>query len=148
MLTCLRLAAVEDVVRTVGSATEDTARAAASVVDQPIQRAGDVIAAGGQAVKEASEALYENIPSARLPKFEPFEDLGTDLNLDIDGPDLSSIDVDVPSVRFELPKLKGLEIGEVTDSLFGDYTKKYTEQELLQRRKFRGYAAPQGMFKV
>ena len=138
-------AAVEDVVRTVGSATEDTARAAAQVVDQPIQRAGAVIAAGGQAVKEASEALYESVPT---PEFESFGDLGTDLNLDIDGPDLSSIDVDLPSVRFEMPKLKGLEIGEVTDSLFGDYTKKYTEQELLQRRKFRGYAAPQGMFKV
>jgi hypothetical protein len=130
------------------AALEDAIRAGAAVVDQPIQRAGAVIAAGGQAVKEASEALYESIPSAPLPEFEPFEGLGTGLNLDIDGPDLSSIDVDVPSVRFELPKLKGLEIGEVTDSLFGDYTKKYTEQELLQRRKFRGYAAPQGMFKV
>ena len=141
-------AALEDAIKAGGSATEDVVRAAASVVDQPIQRAGDVIAAGGQAVKEASEEVYENIPSVPTPEFEPFEGLGTDLNLNIDGPDLSSIDVDVPSVRFELPKLKGLEIGEVTDSLFGDYTKKYTEQELLQRRKFRGYAAPQGMFKV
>lgn len=142
------LAAVEDVVRTVGSATEDTARAAAQVVDQPIQRAGDVIAAGGQAVKEGAEALYENIPSVPTPEFEPFGDLGTDLNFNVEGPDLPSIDVDLPSVRFEMPKLKGLEVGEVTDSLFGDYTKKYTEQELLQRRKFRGYSAPQGMFKV
>ena len=138
-------AALEDAIRAGGSATEDVVRAGAAVVDQPIQRAGGVIAAGGQAVKEGFEEVYENIP---VPEFEPFEGLGTDLNLNIDGPDLSSIDVDVPSVRFELPKLKGLEIGEVTDSLFGDYTKKYTEQELLQRRKFRGYAAPQGMFKV
>jgi len=141
-------AALEDAIKAGGSAAEDVVRAGASVVDQPIQRAGAVIAAGGQAVKEASEALYESVPSVPTPEFEPFGDLGTDLNLDIDGPDLSSIDVDLPSVRFEMPKLKGLEIGEVTDSLFGDYTKKYTEQELLQRRKFRGYAAPQGMFKV
>jgi len=144
------LAAVEDVVRTVGSATEDTARAAAQVVDQPIQRAGDVIAAGGQAVKEGAEALYENIPSIPTPEFEPFGDLGVDVaSVDLPSIDLPSIDLpsfDLPS--FEMPKLKGLEIGEVTDSLFGDYTKKYTDQELLQRRKFRGYAAPQGMFKV
>ena len=138
-------AALEDAIRAGGSATEDVVRAGAAVVDQPIQRAGGVIAAGGQAVKEGFEEVYENIP---VPEFEPFEGLGTDLNLNIDGPDLSSIDVDVPSVRFELPKLKGLGAGEVTDSLFGDYTKKYTEQGLLQRRKFRGYAAPQGMFKV
>lgn len=141
-------AALEDAIKAGGSATEDVVRAGAAVVDQPIQRAGDVIAAGGQAVKEASEALYENIPSVPTPEFEPFGDLGTDLNFNVDGPDLSSIDVDLPSVRFELPKLKGLGAGEVTDSLFGDYTKKYTEQGLLQRRKFRGYTAPQGMFKV
>lgn len=144
------VAAVEDALRAGGSAAEDVVRAGASVVDQPIQRVGDVIAAGGQAVKEGSEALYENLPDVTVPEFEPFGDLGVDVaSIDLPSIDLPSIDlpsIDLPS--FDMPKLKGLEVGEVTDSLFGDYTKKYTEQELLQRRKFRGYAAPQGMFKI
>ena len=58
---------------------------------------------------------------------------------------LSGVDADVDldlDFDFQAP-----EFGEISEGLFSDYLSKYADPGLLERRRFRGYKAPQGMFR-
>ena len=144
---------IEDVAREVGSTTEDVVRTAASVIDEPVQEIGQVIAEGGQAVKEGVEALAEAVPSVEAPEFEPFSDLGVDIDvasIDVPSIDLPSVDLNIPKPAFSLAATQQKPAGEITEGLFSDFLfeKKYQSPQLIQRTvPLAQYTAPQGMFR-
>ena len=147
--------AIEDYARTVGSKAEDVARETVAVVDEPIQEVGQAIAEGGQVIKEGAEALAKAIPSVEVPEFEPFSDLGVDIDVasvDVPSIDLPSVDIDlnIPKPTFSLAATQKKPAGEITEGLFGDFLfeKKYQTPELIARTvPLAQYTAPQGMFR-
>lgn len=131
--------AIEDYARTVGSKAEDVARETVAVVDEPIQEAGQAVAEVAQEVKEQAEEVYEQVDlptgttleGSDIPEAGSMGLSGVDADLDLD------LDFD-----FQAP-----EFGEISEGLFSDYLSKYADPGLLERRRFRGYTAPQGMFR-
>jgi len=128
-----QIKAIEDYVRTVGSKAEDVARETVAVVDEPIQEAGQAVAEVAQEVKEQAEEVYEQVElsTGTTPEAGSMGLSGVDADVDLD------LDFD-----FQAP-----EFGEISEGLFSDYLSKYADPGLLERRRFRGYTAPQGMFR-
>ena len=118
-----------------------------------VQEIGQVIAEGGQAVKEGVEALAEAVPSVEAPEFEPFSDLGVDIDvasIDVPSIDLPSVDLNIPKPAFSLAATQQKPAGEITEGLFSDFLfeKKYQSPQLIQRTvPLAQYTAPQGMFR-
>jgi len=129
--------AIEDYARTVGSKAENVARETVAVVDEPIQEAGQAVAEVAQEVKEQAEEVYEQVdlPTGTTPEGPDIPKAGS--------MGLSGIDADLDlDFDFQAP-----EFGEISEGLFSDYLSKYADPGLLERRRFRGYTAPQGMFR-
>ena len=129
--------AIEDYARTVGSKAENVARETVAVVDEPIQEAGQAVAEVAQEVKERAEEVYEQVdlPTGTTPEGPDIPKAGS--------MGLSGIDADLDlDFDFQAP-----EFGEISEGLFSDYLSKYADPGLLERRRFRGYTAPQGMFR-
>ena len=131
--------AIEDYVRTVGSKAEDVARETVAVVDKPIQEAGQAVAEVAQEVKEQAEEVYEQVdlPTGTTPEGSDIPEAGS---MGLSGVD-ADLDLDL-DFDFQAP-----EFGEISEGLFSDYLSKYADPGLLERRRFRGYTAPQGMFR-
>jgi len=131
--------AIEDYARTVGSKAEDVARETVAVVDEPIQEAGQAVAEVAQEVKEQAEEVYEQVdlPTGTTPEGSDIPEAGS---MGLSGVD-ADLDLDL-DFDFQAP-----EFGEISEGLFSDYLSKYADPGLLERRRFRGYTAPQGMFR-
>lgn len=134
-----QIKAIEDYVRTVGSKAEDVARETVAVVDEPIQEAGQAVAEVAQEVKEQAEEVYEQVdlPTGTTPEGSDIPEAGS---MGLSGVD-ADVDLDL-DFDFQAP-----EFGEISEGLFSDYLSKYADPGLLERRRFRGYKAPQGMFR-
>ncbi len=108
-------------------AIEDYVRTAGSAFDDAVL----------QPPKEAVEKFVEafEAPTGTTPEGPDIPKAGS--------MGLPSVDADVDlDFDFQAP-----EFGEISEGLFSDYLSKYADPGLLERRRFRGYTAPQGMFR-
>ena len=108
-------------------AIEDYVKTAGSAFDDAVL----------QPPKEVAEKIYEavEVPTGTTPEGPEIPKTGS--------MSLPSVDADLDlDFDFQAP-----EFGKISEGLFSDYLSKYADPGLLERKRFRGYTAPQGMFR-